>query len=928
MYLNVKSNLKKAVITLIAVVMIVTAVSVSGIGITASAVTGNEVVAYARQFIGYPYVYGTHGPNSFDCSGFVHYVFKHFGMNMPVVANDYWTNSSAYGTVIAYGSVENAQAGDIISWSNPNHVAIYTENGMCVEALNSKYGVCEKIRVNGHTNGMNYKVIRPKYSGSVPRYALDVNVDVNNQIFYNGHDNVTFDVYINGSCVAAGVKDFCREYEKGASYTINAIKTTGNYVVSGSTSYSGKLDSAKTVALKISNPELKKSVTYKNNKYEYYSGVTSWSNAKSIAESKGGRLATITSAAEQSFIVKNNAIGVCWLGGTDAEKEGTWKWVTGEKWNYTNWQSGEPNNYNNKEHYLGLYTSNQWNDFGDYDENVKGFIVEYENIIPVLKKTITYNGNKYEYYLCSSSWTNAKSFAESKGGHLATITSSGEQGILAENNVIGHCWLGGSDAEKEGAWKWVTGEKWNYTNWTTGEPNNGNGSDEDYLGFYASNKWNDYGNLASSIKGFIVEYDNVVPVLKKTLRFNGNVYEYYSCKTSWSDADSIAKSKGGHLATITSAEEQNVVATNNVVGHCWLGATDAEKEGAWKWVTGEKWNYTNWTTGEPNDGNGGEDYLGLYESNKWNDFGNYSGTIMGFIVEYDHTHKSVPFGYVAPTCTQSGYSAGECCELCGEIFKEPETIPPTGHKPVVTAKAKAATCTKPGLTEEVECSVCGGLLEVQVKVRATGHKYVTAVEKATLAKDGARITKCAHCNAVKAKTAIAKVESVKLTKTSFRYNGEVQLPNVIVKDSDGKTLRNYTDYIVRYTGGCKNVGRYNVRVIFMGNYSGSKAFTFNIVPKSTVVAKLTAGNNQFTALLGRQVSQVTGYELQYGLKSDMSDAETLSTSNNKTTSLTVKNLTSGKKYYVRVRTYKTVTISGQKVKIYSSWSAVKNVQVK
>lgn len=288
-----------------------------------------------------------------------------------------------------------------------------------------------------------------------------------------------------------------------------------------------------------------------------------------------------------------------------------------------------------------------------------------------------------------------------------------------------------------------------------------------------------------------------------------------------------------------------------------------------------------------------------------------------------HTHSYSLTSETAPSCTVAGKKIYRCS--CGDSYTE--DIPATGHKSV-KVKGKAATCTKPGLTDGAKCSVCGKVLKAQTVIKATGHKYVTAVEKATLTKDGARITKCAHCNAVKAKTAIAKVESVKLTKTSFRYNGEVQLPNVIVKDSDGKTLRNYTDYIVRYTGGCKNVGRYNVRVIFMGNYSGSKAFTFNIVPKSTVVAKLTAGNNQFTALLGRQVSQVTGYELQYSLKSDMSDAETLSTSNNKTTSLTVKNLTSGKKYYVRVRTYKTVTISGQKVKIYSSWSAVKNVQVK
>ncbi|MBR3868690.1 MAG: C40 family peptidase [Clostridia bacterium] len=126
--------------------------------LNAFAANGNDIVSYARQFIGYPYVWGTQGPNSFDCSGFVRYVFKHFGISLPASSSNYWNNPTAYGTVIAYGSVDNARAGDVISWSG--HVAIYTENGYCVEALNPSYGVTEKFKVNSHTNGLNYKVIR------------------------------------------------------------------------------------------------------------------------------------------------------------------------------------------------------------------------------------------------------------------------------------------------------------------------------------------------------------------------------------------------------------------------------------------------------------------------------------------------------------------------------------------------------------------------------------------------------------------------------------------------------------------------------------------------------------------------------------------------------------------------------------------------
>ncbi len=126
--------------------------------LSASAATGSEIVSYARQYIGCAYVRNTHGPATFDCSGFVYYVFSHFGIEMSLSSNEYFTNPGKFGTVVGTGSTANAKAGDLISWSG--HVAIYTENGKCVEALNARYGVTESIAVNKHTNGMNYKVIR------------------------------------------------------------------------------------------------------------------------------------------------------------------------------------------------------------------------------------------------------------------------------------------------------------------------------------------------------------------------------------------------------------------------------------------------------------------------------------------------------------------------------------------------------------------------------------------------------------------------------------------------------------------------------------------------------------------------------------------------------------------------------------------------
>lgn len=149
--------MKKRILSLL--LMIVMIVSIIPFGtISASAVSGSEIVAYARQFIGKSYVWGTAGPNTFDCSGLVKFVFANFGISLPHSTDMLWENPSAYGTVVGTGRTNNAVAGDLILWSG--HVAIYTENGHCVEALNRKYGVTEAVSVNSHTNGMNYKVLR------------------------------------------------------------------------------------------------------------------------------------------------------------------------------------------------------------------------------------------------------------------------------------------------------------------------------------------------------------------------------------------------------------------------------------------------------------------------------------------------------------------------------------------------------------------------------------------------------------------------------------------------------------------------------------------------------------------------------------------------------------------------------------------------
>ena len=156
------------------------------------------------------------------------------------------------------------------------------------------------------------------------------------------------------------------------------------------------------------------------------------------------------------------------------------------------------------------------------------------------------------------------------------------------------------------------------------------------------------------------------------------------------------------------------------------------------------------------------------------------------------------------------------------------------------------------------------------------------------------------------------------------YTGKNITPAPTVK-YNGKTLKKDADYTLSYKNN-KYVGTATVTISGKGCYKGSIKKTFKIIPKGTSLKKLTAGKKAFTATWTKQATQTTGYQIQYSTSSKFSakTTKTVTVSKNKTVKKTVKNLKGKKKYYVRIRTYKTVN----KTKYYSAWSKAKYITTK
>jgi hypothetical protein len=302
--------------------------------------------------------------------------------------------------------------------------------------------------------------------------------------------------------------------------------------------------------------------------YAYLSTPKQWTEAKPYAESLGGHLVTVQSAAEASF-VRTLGGDTCWIGLFQdraapgySEPSGGWRWVTGEPLDFTFWrvntngQSNEPNNLGGNEDFVHLdANATTWNDLTDgpypfavewdADCNVDGIVdfgqvrngsladVDLDNVPDCCEQSIpceyrpaewkpSAGGNGHWYQLRFAdpciSWESAQAEAESVGGHLATLTSPAENEFvfaLADataayggSPVVGP-WIGGRRVD--GAWSWITAEAWSFTNWLPPNPDGPGTWLEDRTCLTSTEgKWNDFNASGSQpgiqMRTYVVEW--------------------------------------------------------------------------------------------------------------------------------------------------------------------------------------------------------------------------------------------------------------------------------------------------------------------------------------------------------------------------------------------------------------------------------------
>ena len=294
--------------------------------------------------------------------------------------------------------------------------------------------------------------------------------------------------------------------------------------------------------------------------------------------------------------------------------------------------------------------------------------------------------------------------------------------------------------------------------------------------------------------------------------------------------------------------------------------------------------------------------------------------------------RTVKHSYSTATCTKAktckvcgktsgsklGHTYTNACDTSCNRCKATRTVK---HSYSTATCTKAKTCKVCGKTSgkaghtytnscDTSCNKCSAK-------RSITHKYTTVTQKATASANGYTVKRCSVCKKETGKTTVYKASSVKLSKTTYTYNGKAQKPTVTVKDSKGNKIAS-SNYTVKYATGGKNVGVHKVTVTFKGKYSGTKTLTYTINPAKTSVIRIASYKSMLAVYITKKTAQVSGYEVQYSTNRSFSGAKTVALSGATKTTATI-NCSAGKNaYFVRVRTYKTV--NGKKY--YSGWSSV------
>ncbi|KAK2865587.1 hypothetical protein Q7C36_001643 [Tachysurus vachellii] len=320
----------------------------------------------------------------------------------------------------------------------------------------------------------------------------------------------------------------------------------------------------------------------------YISNVAkSWPESRQDCTERGAGLVVINNKEEQEFISKSLCSRKAWIGLNDRDTEGVWKWVDDTPLTTRYWGRGEPNGKLYEDCVITVLQI--WITEERRMEMSHGILTQSDEDIYMNedKEKTLWNRNDKEPVKLGGKITKSRCYRVTAVCVVLLCV------VLLTTVMV--LWAKYNTLNTE-----INQLQTRYNNLT---------KERDQL-----QKENDVLQKIST---------NMVSLLNEGWRyFNSHVYYISTQKKNWDNSRRDCKRRGADLVIINSKEEQVFIATHLKSNRAWIGLSDTDTEGVWKWVDGSPLTTAYWDEGEPNNDKDHEDcgeIMGHPEEKNWND---------------------------------------------------------------------------------------------------------------------------------------------------------------------------------------------------------------------------------------------------------------------------------------------------------------------
>ncbi|KAK0150633.1 C-type lectin domain family 4 member M [Merluccius polli] len=308
-------------------------------------------------------------------------------------------------------------------------------------------------------------------------------------------------------------------------------------------------------------------------------------------------LVVINSREEQEFVSRQAGPYWTWIGLSDGDTEGTWKWVDGTNMTSSFWRRGQPNDYGGGEDCVVTSLGKDWRDAscGELFRWMCEKVLVLDHLEAELNKEVM-RGEPPQIYDPPSSKT-----------------------VSVGDTVIFSCRAGG---RPQPTIQWLLDGRLLETDGTDNRSESVVRMDEENLVLRG---------VRSGVETFLCMATNSAGTANHTawllvyevrpdgwLHFDHRLYFISTTKKNWAASRDDCLERDADLVVINSREEQEFVTRQLGYQWFWIGLSAGDTEGTWKWVDGTIMTSSFWLSGEPNDAGGAEDCVSTREDG-WND---------------------------------------------------------------------------------------------------------------------------------------------------------------------------------------------------------------------------------------------------------------------------------------------------------------------